>query len=100
LKKLGFVLAGITAMPIGGQASETPCGSTIMMPTGVGDRSFSALGAGVCVLAADKLFSNFGFGNLPTTNGTVTFDLEDPENYNITFTDSFVAGHIVHRLWL
>jgi hypothetical protein len=93
MKKLGFALAGIAAMLIGGQANATVCSSTISMPTGVGNRSFSALGAGVCVLAADKLFSDFSFGTLPTTNGTVTFDLEDPENYNITFTDSFVAGH-------
>ena len=96
MKKLGFALVGIAAMLIGGQANATVCSSTITMPTGVGDRSFSALGAGVCVLAADKLFSNFSFHSLPTTNGTVTFDLEridGTENQNVTFTDSFVAGH-------
>ncbi len=95
MKKLGFALAGITAMLIGGQAYATVCSSTITMPTGDGHESFSALGTGVCVQAQDKLFSNFSFGNL-VANGTVTFDLEDidgVENHNITFTDSFVAGH-------
>jgi hypothetical protein len=96
MKNLGFALAGITAMLIGGgQANATVCSSTITMPTGDGHEFFSALGAGVCVQAQDKLFSNFSFGNL-VANGTVTFDLEvidGTENHNITFTDSFVAGH-------
>ena len=94
MKKLGFALAGITAMLIGGQANATACSSTIAMPTGVGDRSFSALGAGVCVQAADKLFSNFNFHGL-VANGTVGFDreiIDGTENLNITFLDSFVAG--------
>jgi hypothetical protein len=95
-KKLGFALAGITAMLIGGQANATVCSSTVMMPTGDGVESFLALGAGVCVQAGDKLFSNFNFGNLPTAHGTVTFDLEvlnSTENHNITFTDNLLAGH-------
>jgi len=36
MKKLGFALAGITAMLIGGQANATVCGSTIMLPSGDG----------------------------------------------------------------
>ncbi len=93
-KKLGFALAGIAAMLIGGgQANATVC---IPMPTGDGSEPFSALGPGVCVQAGDKLFSNFNFGNLPTAHGTVTFDQEliaGDENHNITFTDNLPAGH-------
>ena len=92
MKKLGFALAGITAMLIGGQANATVC---IMMPADGGSELFSALGAGVCVQAGDKLFSNFSFGNL-VANGTVAFDwevIDGTENNNITFTDSFVPGH-------
>ena|SRR5271170_1226948 len=94
MKKLGVALAGVAAMLIGSQANATVCSSTIMMPTGDGHESFSALGVGVCVQAQDKLFSNFSFGNL-AANGTVTFDLEviaATENHNITLTDSFSAG--------
>ena len=96
MKKLGFALAGIAVMLIGGQANATVCGSTIMMPSGDGVESFLNLGVGVCVQAGDKLFSDFSFGNLPTAHGTVTFDLEDlggTENHNITFTDNLPAGH-------
>jgi hypothetical protein len=96
MKKLGFALAGITAMLIGNQANATVCSSTFMMPSGNGVESFLALGPGVCVQAQDKLFSNFSFGNLPTAHGTVTFDLElagGVERHNITFTDNFAAGH-------
>jgi hypothetical protein len=96
MKKLGFALAGIAAMLIGGQANATVCGSTIMLPTGDGSEPFSALGASVCVQAGDKLFSNFNFHSLPMTNGTVTFDLEilgGNQNHNITFTDNLPAGH-------
>jgi len=95
MKKLGFALAGVTAMLIGGQANATVCGSTIMMPPGGGSELFSALGAGVCVQAGDKLFSNFNFGNLPA-GGAVTFawqDLGGSENNNITFTDDLPTGH-------
>jgi len=92
-KMLGFALAGITAMLIGGgQANATVC---IPMPTGDGSEPFSALGAGVCVQAGDKLFSNFNFGNLPKAHGTVTFDLEvidGNENHSITFTDNLPGG--------
>src|SRR5271156_234094 len=94
MKKLGVALAGVVAVLIASQANATVCSSTIMMPTGDGHESFSALGAGVCVQAQDKLFSNFSFGNL-AANGIVTFDLEvinAAENHNITFTDSFSAG--------
>jgi hypothetical protein len=96
MMKLGFALAGITAMLIGGQANATVCSSTFILPTGNGVESFLALGPGVCVQAQDKLFSNFSFGNLPTAHGTVTFDLElagGVERHNITFTDNFAAGH-------
>jgi hypothetical protein len=96
MKKLGFALTGIAAMLICGQANATVCGSTIMMPSGDGVESFLNLGAGVCVQAGDKLFSDFSFGNLPTAHGTVTFDLEDlggTENHNITFTDNLPVGH-------
>jgi hypothetical protein len=95
MKKLGFALAAITAMLIAVQANATVCSSTFMMPTGDGSEPFSALGAGVCVQAGDKLFSNFDFGNLPTAHGTVTFDVEvlgGDENHNITFTDNLPAG--------
>ncbi len=94
-KKLGFALAGITALLIGSQANATVCSSTFMMPSGDGVESFLALGAGVCVQAGDKLFSNFNFGNLPAAHGTVTFDLEvlgATENHDITYTDGFAAG--------
>lgn len=93
MKKLGFALAGVTAMLIGGQANATVC---IMMPPGGGSELFSALGAGVCVQAGDKQFSNFNFGNLPA-GGAVTFAWQDViggENNNITFTDDLPAGHI------
>jgi hypothetical protein len=95
MKKLGFALVGIAAMLIGSQAKATVCSSTIMMPTGDGSEPFSALSAGVCVQAGDKLFSNFNFNTLPTAHGTVTFDLEllgGTENHDITYTDGFAAG--------
>lgn len=96
MKKLGFALAGITAMLIGSQANATVCGRTMMMPAGGGSVSFSALDAGVCVQAGDKLFSIFSFGNL-VANGTVAFDWEvigGTENNNVTFTDGFVPGQM------
>jgi len=52
--------------------------------------SESALGAGACVLADDKLYGNFNFGNSPT-NGTVLF------NWNLatgTHSIQLQAGYV------
>jgi PEP-CTERM motif len=79
-----------------GPANATPtCTSTIMLPTGIGSEADSALGAGVCVQAQDKLFGNFNFGTLPQANGTVTFNLTTVsgiDRHDITYTNPFAAG--------
>ena len=52
--------------------------------------SESALGAGACVLANDKLYGNFNFGNSPA-NGTVLF------NWNLatgTHSIQLAAGYV------
>lgn len=99
MTKLALALvgaAGIAAWIAGGPASAAPvCTSTIAMPTGIGSAPDSALGAGVCVQAADKLFGSFNFAMLPQANGTVTFNLSTIAglvHHDITFTNTFVPG--------
>ena len=95
-----FVLSGAVAVGTGlagGPALAAPVCSTttFTFASGIGSEPDSALGAGVCVQAADKLFSNFNFGNLPTSTGTVTFNLSmvgSIIHHDITFTNTFVPG--------
>jgi hypothetical protein len=93
MKRLVVTAVSAAALLVAAQANATPCSSTIMFPSGNGSELFSALGPGVCVLAQDKLFSNFNFGNLPT-GGTVSFQLQvlaGRDNHNVTFTDQYAA---------
>jgi hypothetical protein len=99
MAKLGFALiglAGIAAGLSGGEANAAPtCVTTISMPTGIGSEADSALGSGVCVQAADKLFGDFNFATVPQANGTVTFNLSTIAglvHHDITFTNTFVPG--------
>src|SRR5215470_15742235 len=57
---------------LGGQANAISCTTTQVVSPGQ-TVTESALGAGACVLANDKLYGNFNFGNSPT-NATVLFN--------------------------
>jgi hypothetical protein len=89
-------MVAIGAGLAGGSAMATPtCVTTLSFASGIGTEPDSALGAGVCVQAADKLFGNFNFADLPTTNGTVTFNLSSVGSivhHDITFTNTFAPG--------
>jgi hypothetical protein len=91
-----LVLSVAVGAGLAGPAMAAPtCATTFSFASGIGSEADSALGSGVCVQAADKLFGNFNFGNLPTTNGTVTFNLSTVGSiihHDITFTNTFVPG--------
>src|SRR5262245_54500437 len=63
---------GLMGGLLAGRASAISCTTTQVVSQGQ-TMSESALGAGACVLADDKLYGNFNFGNSPT-NGTVLFN--------------------------
>ena len=74
---------------LGGQANAISCTTTQVVSLGQ-TISESALGAGACVLANDKLYGNFNFGNSPA-NGTVLF------NWNLatgTHSIQLEAGYV------
>jgi hypothetical protein len=71
MKRFGLILAGgagfvAAMMSVQAYAAPTCVGPTINVTNGatIGRATLDA--AGVCVLAADKLYGNFKFGNLPT----------------------------------
>src|ERR1700704_5093658 len=74
MTKYGFIVAGVTGLVaslLSGQASAAPtCTSTITITT-ITSEADSALGAGVCVAAGDKIFGNFNFSTLDQTGGSV-----------------------------
>ena len=95
MKSLVFALASAASL-FAAQAIASPCTTTIMLPTVDGSEPFASLSLpGVCVQAQDELFSNFNFGTLPISIGTVTFALQNfsgQDNYDITFTDALAAS--------
>lgn len=87
------VAAGIIASLFAGQASAAPTCTTTLTATNGGLIADSALGTGVCVQAADKLYGNFAFGNLPT-GGDVLFSWTSPTGgiHTEEFVGQLTAG--------
>jgi hypothetical protein len=100
MRKFGLGLAGAAGLllsVIGGQAQAVPsCSSTITVANGQSVLETS-LGPGVCVSAADKLYGNFAFGNLPNPSDTadVRFSWTAPTGgiHSEQFENPFVAGN-------
>jgi hypothetical protein len=104
MTKYGFIVAGVTGLVaslLSGQAYAVPsCTSTITITT-ITSEADSALGAGVCVAAGDKIFGNFNFSTLNQTGGSVLFTPPSPlttpfiGNYELTFTNLTLANTTV-----
>lgn len=83
MRRLGFTLAGaaglVAALASGHAHAVLTCTAANTITVGNnGTVADSALGAGVCVSAADKLYGNFNFGNLPTAGNDVRFSWTAP----------------------
>src|SRR5215467_157943 len=79
------LVGGITNV----QATPT-CNTTIVLPGGDGSEMQSALTAGVCVQAGDKLYGNFVFG--PGLSGGVATFVTLGLSNTIAIQGNFVGG--------
>jgi len=88
----------LVASLLSGQANAAPTcgGTTTTFVSGVGIVTDAFLAtAGNCVLAQDKLFGDFNFGNLNQTGGQVAFNLQffgGLEKHQVSFNNTFAAG--------
>src|SRR5215469_3513588 len=82
---------GLVGGLLGGRADAISCTTTQVVSPGQ-TMPESALGAGACVLANDKLYGNFNFGNSPT-NGTVLFNWNlATGTHSIQLQGGYVSG--------
>jgi hypothetical protein len=75
-------------------AAAPSCSTTINLASGTGVIAASSISSGTCVLAQDKLYGNFNFGNLPA-NTVLIFNLNivgSVDHHQLSFDGTYLSG--------
>ena len=90
---LTILMFGLT-LGMSAPVLAAPITCTASFPNGIGSVDDTYLASGGCVIAQDKLFTNFNLGNLPLT-GTVNFNLNiiaGEDIHQVSFNNNYMTG--------